>query len=137
MALPAEFSLLNSELNDFLFAPLDEEENGMPLSMLSALTRLDIDPWAEAARLATMPRDAAVGVLVPLIALFPREHRTSAEVREIAGRLADLLPMRPFAASPAAAPSANHRQLRWPASWPIWLVLGVVLVSIAARGLLH
>jgi hypothetical protein len=78
-----------------------------------------------------------VGVLVPLIALFPREHRTSAEVREIAGRLADLLPMQRFAAPPAVAPNAGQRRLRLPANWPLWLALGAVLVSIAARGLLH
>jgi|SRR5690349_7602143 hypothetical protein len=136
MALPAEFSLLNSELNDFLFAPLDEEENGVPLSMLSALTRLNIDPWAEAARLATMPRDAAVGVLVPLIARFPREHRTSAEVREIAGRLAELLPMQPSRASLAAVASTDRWRPRLPAHWPVWLGLGAVIVIIAVRGLL-
>jgi len=48
MALPANFSLLHSELNAFLFAHLGEEENGLPLTVLSALTRLGADPWAEA-----------------------------------------------------------------------------------------
>jgi hypothetical protein len=37
MALPANFSLLDSELNDFLFAQLGEEENGLSLTVLSAL----------------------------------------------------------------------------------------------------
>jgi hypothetical protein len=135
MPLPAEFSLLHSELNDFLFAPLGEEESGAPLSVLSALTRLDMDPWAEAARLAAMPREAAVGVLVPLIARFPKEQRTSAEVRDIAGRLAELLPLRRLAAFPAVARS-DHRRSRRPIKWLIWLGLGVALITMAASRLL-
>jgi hypothetical protein len=59
MALPARFSLLHSDLNDFLFAPVGEEQNGVTLSVVSALTRLGVDPWEEAARLSirsTTPR---------------------------------------------------------------------------------
>ena len=65
MALPSQFSLLHSELNDFLFAQIGEEASGAPLSVLSALTRLGTDPWAEGARLSDLPRDAAARSLVP------------------------------------------------------------------------
>jgi hypothetical protein len=41
-----------SDFDAFLFAPVGEERNGMLLSVLSALARLDVDPWQEAARLA-------------------------------------------------------------------------------------
>jgi len=130
MALPVAFSLLHSELNDFLFAPLGEEADGqVPLSVLSALTRLDIDPWAEAARLTAMPRDAVVDALVSLIGRFPREHQTPAEAREIAGRLAALLPTRPVRTSPAAPRTARPRA--------IWLVAGgaiIVVAALAMRG---
>lgn len=50
MTLPARFSLLHSELNDFLFASLGDEQNGMPLNVVSALTRLGVDPWTEEVR---------------------------------------------------------------------------------------
>jgi len=33
MALPAEFSLLHSKFNDFLFAAVGDEADGVPLSM--------------------------------------------------------------------------------------------------------
>lgn len=33
MTLPARFSLLHSELNDFLFASVGDEQNGMPLNV--------------------------------------------------------------------------------------------------------
>jgi len=42
-ALPAAFSLLNSEFNDFLFAPVGNDEDHRPLSVLSALTRAGLD----------------------------------------------------------------------------------------------
>lgn len=56
MALRADFPLLHSELNDFLFAHLRKEENGLPLTVQSALTRLGADPWAEGARLSELPK---------------------------------------------------------------------------------
>ena len=56
MTLPAEFALLHSDLNDFLFASVGNEQNGMPLNVVSALTRLGMDPWEDAARLADLPK---------------------------------------------------------------------------------
>ena len=37
MALPARFSLLHSDLNDFLFASVGEEQNGVTLSVVSGV----------------------------------------------------------------------------------------------------
>ncbi|HEV2551708.1 MAG TPA: hypothetical protein VGU20_30645 [Stellaceae bacterium] len=91
MALPERFSLLHSELNGFLFATMGTEENGAPLSVLSGLTRLGIDPWIEGARLAKLPKEAAARALAPLIALFPK-NRSESDVRELALHLAALLP---------------------------------------------
>jgi hypothetical protein len=71
MALPARFSPLHSDLNDFLFASVGVEQNGMPLSVVSALTRLGADPWEEAARLAALPKALAVETLAPMIARLP------------------------------------------------------------------
>ena len=52
MTATASVSRLGSEFDDFLYAPIGEDRNGMLLSVLSALARLDIDPWQEAAKLA-------------------------------------------------------------------------------------
>lgn len=71
MTLPARFSLLHSDLNDFLFASVGDQQNGMPLNVVSALTRLDVDPWGEAARLAALPKALAAEALEPLIAQLP------------------------------------------------------------------
>jgi hypothetical protein len=50
---------LGSEFDNFLLAPIGDDNNGMLLSVLSALARLDVDPWEEAAVLARLPGDVA------------------------------------------------------------------------------
>jgi hypothetical protein len=88
------FSLINSEFNEFLFAPIGDEGNGMTLSVISALTRLDIDPWREAARLADLSREKAIQTLAPIIERLPGGRWAVADAQAIAGRLVALLPKR-------------------------------------------
>ena len=57
---PASTSRLGTEFDDFLFAPLGEDRNGVPLSIVSLLGRMDLDPWREADSLAGLPAEAAV-----------------------------------------------------------------------------
>jgi hypothetical protein len=83
---------LGSEFDSFLFATIGEDGNGMRLSVLSALARLDIDPWQEANELARLPREAAIQRLALLIARLPDGSSTHRDPRMIAGRLIALLP---------------------------------------------
>jgi hypothetical protein len=99
MTLSARFALLHSDLNDFLFAAVGDEPNGMPLSVMSALTRLGVDPWDEAARLAALPKILAAEALVPMIARLS-VGRSRSDDLAVARRLAGLLPMHEHAASP-------------------------------------
>ena len=92
MALPARFSLLHSDLNDFLFASVGEEQNGVTLSVVSALTRLGVDPWEEAARLTPLPRASAAEALATLIARLPIRRTQSSDDLVISRRLVELLP---------------------------------------------
>ena len=48
MTLLVRFSLPHSDLNDFLFASVGDQRNGMPLNVGSALARLGVDAWEEA-----------------------------------------------------------------------------------------
>jgi hypothetical protein len=96
VALPARFSLLHSEFNAFLFAPVEERDSGaMPLSVLSALTRLGVDPWAEAARLARLPPPAAAESLAPLIARLPEFRTEPSDARTAAERFGQAVAERP------------------------------------------
>ena len=59
MTRSASASIERSQFEAFLIAPIGLQQNGMLLSVLSALARLDIDPWHEAASLAKMSTEAA------------------------------------------------------------------------------
>jgi hypothetical protein len=92
MTLAPQFSLINSEFNRFLFAPIGDDENGVEVTVLSGLTRLGLDPWGEAARLARLPRAAAVSTLDGILAQLPKAGCEIAETGTVAARLVQLLP---------------------------------------------
>ena len=94
MACPGSFALPPSDLNGFLFADIDVQPNGMPLTVLSLLARLGTDPWAEAERLAVLPYASAVSELSASIAVLPLDTRPRPDPQSIATRLIALLPMR-------------------------------------------
>ena len=74
----------------FLYATLGEDSRGHAVSVLSALARLQLDPWDEAADLADLTRTGAQTRLEGLLARFadvPALARDSA-----ARRLVALLP---------------------------------------------
>ncbi len=83
---------LESEFDAFLFAPVGEDGNGLTLSVLSALVRLDVDPWDEAAKLARMPGKKAIERLGALIATLPDGVLVGPAPGAIAVRLVGLLP---------------------------------------------
>ncbi len=95
------YSLLNSEFNDFLFAPIGEEKNSAILTVLSALSRLGIDPWQESARLAKSSKAQATQQLTAMIAELPEGRWASADAGTIAARLIDLLPAQRVFEAPA------------------------------------
>ena len=85
-------SALEAEYDAFLYAPICRESGEMGLSVVSALVRLDVDPWQEAARLARLPRDAAAKSLASLIATLPGGLPRHLDAGTIATRLIGLLP---------------------------------------------
>jgi hypothetical protein len=104
MMRSTSFARLGSEFDNFLFATIGEDRNGTPLSVLSALARLDIDPWQEAARLAKLPEVTAAQRLVTLISGLPEAVVSHADPSTMAARLIALLR---GPASPGSAPDAT------------------------------
>jgi hypothetical protein len=88
----ASVSFFRPEFDDFLYAPIGMERDEMPLSVLSALARLNLHPWKEAAELSELPRDAATERLATLIMRLPGGRWTQTDSRRIACRLIALLP---------------------------------------------
>jgi hypothetical protein len=92
MRTTAPTASAGSEFDEFLYAPIGEEQNGMLLSVLSALARRDVDPWEEAARLAQLPADAARTFLTVLLAALPDGPSGRTDPEALAARLIALLP---------------------------------------------
>jgi hypothetical protein len=103
----ALFSGTPSDFDDFLYAPIREDRSGLQLSVVSALARLDVDPWEEAAKLAAMSGEAATQRLSLLIASLPAQPPIDPECRTIAARLIALLPQRPVTAAPTHKSAAR------------------------------
>lgn len=122
MTLPDRFALLHSDLNDFLFATVGDEANGMSLSVVSALTRLGVDPWDEAARLSALPKTVAVAALVPMISRVPICRPRRLDDWEISQRLVALLPVKRPAVRPDVAREASKDKQR--------LHLAILLVGL-------
>ena len=129
LTLPSPFTLPRSRFNDFLFATIGTEHNGATLSVVSALARLEIDPWQEAARLSELPRERAAAALDGLIRRLPAGGWKQSEIRTIAARLIELLP-RPDGAAQSGEAHAGGRTTTGPAAvaWLLVATLGVALL---------
>jgi len=93
------------EFRPFLHTQLWEENNGMRLSILSALARLDLDPWDEAAALAQLPRETASRRLSERLQGLPGAPASPIAYAPVYHRALDLLPVSSVA-SPADAGGA-------------------------------
>jgi len=122
-------SSFTSRYNQFLYAPICDEANGMQLSVLSALARMDVDPWQEATRLAAMPKAIAERTLVSTLdQVFGKScHRSETEV--IAARLVQLLP--PPDQGVTITPTETARVGAQRTYWLVWLgfALAISLLS--------
>ena len=129
MAEPDAFALGRSDLNGFLFAAIGVEGSGPPLSVLSALARLGLDPWQEAGRLAELPRGAAADGLARLIAALPSSPWPLSDATPIAAKLVALLPRRND--GPAAV--ARRAWLDW--RWLLFAAMAMALLAASAARL--
>jgi hypothetical protein len=71
VTLATSISFFRPEFDDFLYVPIGAHGGEMPLSVLSALARSNLDPWHEAAELSDLPKDTATLRLAASIALLP------------------------------------------------------------------
>lgn len=135
MVLRPEYSLGHSEFNDFLFAVVGEEKNGLQLTVLSALARLGLDPWGEAARLSKLTREAATSALAAAIATLPEGDWKASDSRSIAGRLVNRLPkhVSPATESSQGGSTRERRPRSDPQKWLMWIAIGVGIVIALSR----
>jgi hypothetical protein len=132
MTRSSPLSELGSDFNNFLFAPLREDKNGT-LSVLSALARLDVDPWELAAKLAALAPEAAIQKLTALLAALPAESAADATNEAIAARLVALLPKRVSSSSSARKDSPRIKKTARSATvtYLVYCMIFVVFVLIS------
>jgi hypothetical protein len=128
MTSSASASKLTPDFDNFLFARIDKSSEETPLSVLSVLARLGVDPWEEAARLAQLPRLEAVKRLASMIAAIPGASSACLDAGTLSDRLISLLPSRPAViALPRLEAAVRSRGKSW---WPVWIFLAVFLLVI-------
>jgi hypothetical protein len=81
-----------ADFERFVYADVADEPNGMKLTVISALSRAGLDPWAEAQRLAQLPPVSANASLAQTLLAVPAVRSARTDVNMIARRLVELLP---------------------------------------------
>ena len=124
------------EFDRFLHAPIGADGNGMPLSVLSALTRLNVDPWEEAADLSELSENTAAERLASLIGRLPGARWTPTELRTIAHRLVEFLPRLDASKVPLAGMAGSVRDMTGPVGAKVLIcaaLAATVLIIAAGR----
>jgi hypothetical protein len=132
MTLRPKYSLGHSPYNAFLFAAVGEEQVGMPLTVLTALTRLGYDPWHEAARLSGLPKETAARAFAVTIAMLPEGDWKASESEAIAARLVSWLPGHSIrATAPAKAGRIGGKKTKLGFATALaWSVLAAALLFL-------
>jgi hypothetical protein len=124
-------SNVTSRYDHFLFATICEEANGMQLSVVSALARINVDPWEEATRLAAMPKAIAKRALVSTLDQVLGKNRNRSETELIAARLVQLLPRR--SESVTIAPTGGAGVSAQRTYWLVWLGFALAISLLSPR----
>lgn len=135
MTLRDPYRPLRPDLDGFLFSQVGDERHGVPLSMISALTRLGLDPWEEAARLSSLNKREAVEQLARLIVELPDRPSPLPEARRIAGELVERLP-KFGGGSPAARQFKHPQRRRWSWSIPRLSAFDALCIGVGLMALL-
>jgi hypothetical protein len=123
------------DFSRFLSSPVWVEPSGMALSVVSALARLNLDPFREALRLATLHRTAAAITLANTIARLPDPPATI-DISDTAVRLIKLLPDAATVAPPPDAAAWRPPPVWWIRAlrtWQLWVIVALAACVIYLR----
>jgi hypothetical protein len=121
---------LGDRFNAFLRSALWQDRDETPLSVLSALARLDVDPWEEAAQLAALPEESASAKLAAMLANLPGGPADRRDLDAHCARSVRLLSFVAGAAQaraePTGPPAGRHRGVLFLAVGSLMLALTVM-----------
>jgi hypothetical protein len=125
--------MLRKDFDDFLFAPVGVDTSGMPVTLLTVLARLGVDPWEEAADLAHLSREPAMQRLASRLEAMPNGPVSAEETVNIATRLIALLhraPSRKVASPEAPRPQKDAKTSKGVNPAIYWLI-GLIFLFVA------
>jgi hypothetical protein len=132
MMSDSTLSGLSCEFNNFLYSAVSDDSDPMPVSVLSALARHNVDPWQEAAHLAQMPKRAAIARLASMILTVNSDPTPQRPVELIATRLIDLLPAPSILGMPRIGILNRQPSHRW--SLVAGIAVGMFLIALIVFG---
>jgi len=139
MTAPAPIQPLGSEFDAFLFAPVGVDRNGMPLSVVSVLARMDLNPWMEATKLAHLPVETAIRTMAAWLDGLSDPALKPASPDTRATSLIALLPRRANPNSPMPVPgtralaTTRSRALIKPILFALYVILSLGIQSVIGR----
>jgi hypothetical protein len=115
----------SSELEDFLHSDIGVQPNGMPLTVLSLLARMGVDPWCEAERLSALPSESAASWMAAAISRSPAFSCKQSDVTTLASHLVDRLPAHARDSQFDASMSGGLNSV------PVWVLMVAFYVIIS------
>jgi hypothetical protein len=82
---------LRTDFDAFLYSSVGDDSNGFPLTLLTVLARLGVDPWEEAAELAALPTEPAMQRLAARLESMANAPASADDTVNLASRLIKLL----------------------------------------------
>jgi len=116
-----------SAFDRFLLSQL-QDNDGVPLTVLSMLARQDLEPIAEALRLSQLPHDEAVNSLALKLWKADSDFWSPSDASILAAQLIALLPREREPESVVTVIARYEGQLM------MWLVYGIVLGTLVFNG---
>ncbi|MFW8636106.1 hypothetical protein [Cribrihabitans pelagius] len=128
----------NPEFDRFLQAVVGEDRNGNAVTVLSALARLDLEPWEEAAALAALEKEAAGSRLEMLLSQFRDVPALKRDFGSVARKLTRLLPTRRKRLTTVSGGTengpANLSGLIWAVLTVLFLIMQLILAGAPGTG---
>ena len=124
----ASVFFFDNKFDNFLHASIGADGNGMTLSVLSALARLDVDPWEEAGELSKLSEELGAQRLAALLSRLPTRQRADEDTGSLVERLIRLLPR--VAVSSVPVPPGVQTLLGLPYLTILKILVGAALAAI-------
>ncbi len=126
------FPALDTRYDEFLYAIIGRERNGMELTMASAIARSGADPWQEAARIASLPKEMALQILARLLPAQLDAADPVANGQTTMERLFSLLPQQPPQRAIGKIKVGNNRSMHMAVVLTFCAAAVVILAHFAA-----